>query len=308
MSFLVTGASGFVGRRLVITLLGRFPKAKVVAQYRHASRAISDRRVIPLVAGLAGMPEALNRSPDLPERFDGVFHLAARIPKSTRDDPPEETARANILGTIHLLEAVSGRSNHIVFSSTVDVYAPLARGETLRETSPLGPGTHYAASKLFGEILFRNWAPTGNERAAVVRLGHIYGPGEGAYRKLIPETIRRLLAGEPALLFGDGMECRDFLYVEDAANGLIAAWETLKRGPVGPVNLASGFAITVREAIEIICEEAGRPGFIEQHAGHAVPRSLQFDLSMAKKALNFNATTHFRDGIRKEIEWFQRTQ
>ena len=305
-AFLVTGASGFIGRHLVSRLLIEYPEVRVVAQYRGDLPAAFDERVVPLKSELSELPVVLKRHASLPKWYSGVFHLAAFTPKSTKDDNAIKAVETNILGTYYLLQAVTGLTDRLVFTSAIDVYSPRSLNETILEDSPIAGQTLYAASKIFGETLVQKWRPGNMERVAIVRMGHIYGPGEDAYKKLIPETIRRLLSGQPALLFGNGDDLRDFLYVADAAEGLVFAWRALAHGDIGPVNLVSGQSLTVRDVIGIICEAASAPGFIEQRPGTALPRSLRFDASRAKKEIGFRAKTPFQEGIRSEIEWFRK--
>lgn len=308
LAFLVTGASGFIGSHLVGTLQHRFPGATVVAQCRRnlppASRIGGG--AIAVTASLSDLCAVLAERTDLPDSFAGVFHLAAFIPKSNADDDAPSAIESNIVGTERLLAGMDRGTDRLVFASTVDVYGTPGMGEVVSEQSPLRPASLYAASKLFGELMVRQWAPMGKKRRAIVRVGHIYGPGEEAYRKLIPETIRRLLAGQPARLVGSGAELRDFLYVGDAVEALIRAWEMLGSGDVGPLNLVSGRAVTVRQTIEILCEEAGRPRDYVQEAAPGIGRSLRFDASLAEKTLGHYACTDFRGGIREEIEWVRR--
>jgi nucleoside-diphosphate-sugar epimerase len=261
--------------------------------------------VFRLAASLSELGSALSSRRDLPGQYDGVFHLAACTPKFSGDDDPGAVIASNIVGMERLLAGLAGRTGRLVFASTLDVYGSPGEGEVVSEQSPLRPTSLYAVSKLFGELMVGRWAPSGTERSAILRVGHIYGPGEGAYRKLIPETIRRLISGQPARLVGSGEELRDLLFVDDAAEGMVRAWEALERGSVGPLNLVSGRAITVRRIIELLCEEAGRAGHLIQEPAAGPGRSLQFDASLAERSLGAYVRTDFREGIRKEIDWFR---
>ena len=306
-AFLVTGASGFIGRHLIRRILMEFPEVRVVAQYRNNLLSdIDEKRVIPLRADLSELPLRLKQHENLPIWYSGVFHLAAFIPKTTEDDNAIKAIEANILGTYYLLQAVNGLTDRIVFTSTIDVYSPQLKNVTIREDSLIACQTFYAASKIFGEMLIQKWRLQDPKFAAIVRLGHIYGPGEYAYKKLIPETIRRLLIGRQAVLFGNGEDLRDFIYVGDAVEGLFLAWCALSHGNVGPVNLVSGQSLTVRDVIGIICELASMPDFIDRCAGSATSRSLRFDASRAEKEIGFRAKTLFKDGVKHEIEWFKK--
>lgn len=292
-AFLVTGAGGFIGRHLVRALAERFPDCAILA---------------PTVR-LTETSAYLAQLPDPPARIDGVFHLAAHTPK---DGAPEDgdavraSIESNVVGLQSLLAAVAGRCDRFVFTSTLDVYRSPADGEVLAEQSALGPATVYGASKLMGESMIRRWAQQHGARIAILRLSHVYGPGEDRYQKLIPATIRRALAGEPLVLSGNGAALRDFIYIKDAVEALLAAWRALERESLEPVNVASGRSVSVEEVLRAVCEEVG--GRIEVENSEVEPppsRSYRFDVTRLNTVLGVSAATPLREGLRAEIEWLR---
>jgi UDP-glucose 4-epimerase len=296
-AFLVTGASGFLGTHLVQHLARRHPSTTTVG----VGRLRSTRNVIGVDTRLAALDKAL-RNPQLPHHYDVVFHLAAATPKRAGDEEPEPFVDANVLGTQHVLRAVEGRAGRVVFASTLDVYAPSP--VPITEESAVGPRTAYGASKLLAEALVRAWGTAKKTPTTIVRVGHLYGPGEGAYEKLIPVAIRDALAGRPVRRFGAGDEKRDLLYVTDAAEGLAAIGRLSQDGVVDRVNLVHGEPVAVRTVLEVLCDEVGGAVVIEELPASRTPHSIAFDARCLRE-LGFSPKTSLREGLRAEIAWFR---
>src|SRR6202035_2606128 len=126
----------------------------------------------------------------------------------------------------------------------------------ISEATALGPTTLYAASKLYCEQLVRSHAKANAYSCAVLRYGHIYGPGEAAYEKAIPAFIRGLLAGNTPSLLGDGSALRDFLYVGDAVEATLRAADCSDR-IVGPINVVRGASVSILEIVRVLSELVG---------------------------------------------------
>ena len=302
-ALLVTGASGFIGGHLVRRLLADHPEAIVVAQHSPGRPFVAgDPRVRPLPTRLADLSGALATAA-MPRAFAGVFHLAAYTPKGGAEEDEGAVVEANVTGLGATLAALEGRAARLVFASTLDVYGRPTG--VLSEQSPLAPESLYAASKVFGEVLVRKWGRRQNVPTAILRVGHIYGPGEDAYQKLIPTTIRAVLAGRAAVQYGAGDERRDFLYVEDCVALLSAALGALAGGALEPLNLVSGETITVAEVIAAISRLAGGGLPVERRALRDAPRSFDFDVTRLRARLPAVRPTPFADGLRAEVDWFR---
>ncbi len=301
-AFLVTGASGFIGRHLVVELRERFPDAVLLVQHRPGTSLPTGPATISVPAALGDLDSAAR---GLVPRLTGAFHLASYTPKEAGREDEDAVIEANVLGLRSVLRFLEGKVDALVFTSTLDVYGTPEDGEVITERSPLRPATAYAASKLMGELMVRSWGKRTGGRTAVVRVGHVYGPGESAYRKLIPNVIRRVLDGKAPVLMGTGAESRDYLYVRDAAAGLVAAWSALASGDVGPVNLVSGTPVTVADVVRLVCEESGCALPTEHVAPAVSPRSLRFDATNMLRDLGIRPATSLRDGLRREIAWFR---
>lgn len=290
---LVTGASGFVGTHLVKALVEN--GHSVIAIRRGGAPSVHDERVSWVQADLSA-PNEVDRL-SLPDSIDVLFHLAAWTPKRTGPQDPDAIARDGILGTDALLRAVLPRLRRVVFASSLDVYGPVT-GLITEKTTPR-PATLYGVAKLLTESIVRQRCSEHGVGAVVLRLGHIYGPGEDAYQKLIPSTIRRILGGERAKISGDGSVRRDLLYVADAVSGLLAAGI---RGTGETINLCAGVSHSIREVVATIAAQMGAAGEVEDESTTGqVSASYEFDIAVARRVLAFAPTTQLGDGLASEI-------
>ncbi|MGH3889766.1 MAG: NAD-dependent epimerase/dehydratase family protein [Pseudonocardiaceae bacterium] len=188
------------------------------------------------------------------ERPWAVVHLAARhfIPDCERS--PDQTLDINVLGTQHLMDACAAHPpQRLVFASTADVYAASARPHA--EDDPVAPQGVYGCSKLLGEWLFRDQTQRLLDCAiTVARLFNVYGPGD-PHAHLLPEVLRQAQRGT-VLHLGDLGAARDFVYVEDAADALIALTHTAHPGVF---NIGTGTPVLGRELVNLVADVTGRP-------------------------------------------------
>lgn len=300
---LVTGATGFIGRRLAARL-AEDPAARTVLLSRRPPRAEEPGGARWVEAGMDGLTRETWSAAGV-ERVDVVLHFGAFTPKSgDQADSIDGAVNDNLLGTRALLDSLPGAPERVVLASTLDVYAPPAPGEPLTEASPLGPSGLYGASKLFCEHLVRAWCAQRGCGCAILRVGHVFGPGEEAYRKLIPQTIRQLLAGERPTLWGDGSAERDFLYVDDAAEAALRAAAS-PLPALGPVNVVRGESVPVREIVAMLVEITGfaeGPRFLEDRPAGA---SLRFDAGRMRELLGEWPLVPLREGLAREVEAFR---
>ena len=224
---LVTGAGGFIGRC-------------VAARLREAGNA----RILSLERSSVAL-EALDRAYWRglgADTIDVIFHLGAYTPKDAASaDLIDPIVASNVNGTAALLASLPNTPRHLLFASSLDVYKR-GGGRTIDETSEVGPATLYGASKFFGEELVRSYARATGCAYSILRLGHIYGPGEERYQRIIPSLIRAMLGGDEPQLSGDGTTERDYLYVNDAVSAIVAA--SAVPGRIDPLNIVRGESLS----------------------------------------------------------------
>ncbi len=304
-TILLTGATGFIGSHLAARLK-QIPEVKLILLSRKPATEVHENVV------LLNCPlDALTRQTWLNqgiEKIDVIFHLGAFTPKkSSEGDKIEPIYRDNLNGTRALLESLPSIPERIIFASTLDVYAPQPDNGTLTELSPLGPPSLYGASKLFCEHLVKTYARQCDCGYAILRYGHIYGPGEGGYAKIIPQVIRSLLRNESPAVYGDGSVKRDFLFVGDAVEATIRVVEA-KPKTIEAVNIVSGDSKTIREYVNILAKLVGYEGEIKYLLDKPAGQSLKFGNDRMFDILGRWNLFPLESGLRQEINYFKKLQ
>ncbi len=286
---LLTGASGFLGKHLLAALLAERGARGVVVM---TSKPIVGITTL-LRNGDIVKEDAFREAPF--NTITEVIHAGAFIPKSAAEGGDWIRCTANILHTQSLLQALPKGVQRFINISTVDVYAP---AKVISENSQIAPPSLYGHSKLYCEHMAEAWAVGSEAAVQNLRLGHIYGPGEEGFKKIIPESFKRILRGEPLQLWGDGAELRAFIYVEDAVNAILKAL-TLNTYD-GPINIAGGTALSIRELTDKIREAAGAEDTeIVSNPPVGASRSLSFDNRKMRRIIGDERMT-LEDGLRRE--------
>jgi len=299
----VTGARGFIGAAVLRKLAG-LKDATVIAVARSRPDHVSRSNTRWIESSLEGL-EPLHWQIAETGKIDAVIHLAAFTPKSpTERDRADQIIAANIVGTQSLLRSLPHPPRRLVFCSSLDVYSRRAFDHVVNEHSPIGPLGLYGLSKLFGEGLVEAYARSTGIESVTLRLGHIFGPGEERYAKLIPETIRRGLAGNPPRIAGDGSDRRDLLYVDDAAEA-IARSLFAEMGDARTINVARGESHSILDVVTTISTLAGYRGPIERMPRSGDAYSTTFDTALMKRVLGDWPLVPLADGLEREIAWFR---
>lgn len=295
----VTGGAGFIGSHLAEALLGSGRRVRVVDNFSTGRRERVPAGAELLVADVNEAAEEAVRGAEV------VYHLAAlpSVPRSV--ERPLESHRATAQGTMAVLEA-SARVGvrRVVFASSSSVY-----GDTpslpKREDMPPRPLSPYAVAKLAGEFYARTLAALGKVETVCLRFFNVYGPGQdpdSPYAAVIPIFLRRAREGRPFPVYGDGLQTRDFTFVEDVVAGVLAAGRV--PGVSGRVyNIAAGRPISVRDLARAVARLFGvsdaveplppRPGDI---------RDSWADVSAARRDLGFTARVALEEGLRRTAQ------
>lgn len=307
---LVTGATGFIGRHLVKRLLA-VSQIKILSQ----SRGLNPNWVVPnylqktqrIKCDLNQLSQSTWASVGV-DQIDFVVHLGGFIPKRQSEaNNFEEIHRSNIEGTQKLLNSLPDKLCKMVFASTVDVYGGTEDGLVTNEKTPVRPVSLYGASKFFGETQIDQFCRQKGIQHAILRYGHIFGPGEEVYRKLIPETIRKVLTGTPPTIFGEGSVLRDFLYVDDVVEATLRALTSVNQdSPL--INITRGASVSIRSIVEGIIKICGFDfsPIIKPELGPT--RSLVFDNSEMLKSLGRWNFVPLEEGLHREVNYFKEVQ
>ena len=237
-------------------------------------------------------------------RPDAVANFAAEthVDRSIMDCA--EFIRTNVIGTHTLLEAVRTRPGiRFMQISTDEVYGSLGPKGAFRETDPLCPRNPYSASKAAADLLVLSYVNTHKIDALITRSSNNYGSFQFP-EKFIPVIIMNTLAGRSIPVYGDGLQVRDWLHVEDNCAGILAALEKGKTG--GVYNIGGGNEIANVNLVKMILEILGRSEelikFVPDRPGH--DRRYALDISRAKKELGWKPAIPFKSGLAGTVAWY----
>jgi UDP-glucose 4-epimerase len=301
----VTGGAGFIGSHLVRQLVERRAAQVVVID----SLRYGDPANLGELPGVALVRHELGRDPDaaLEPALDGcelVFHLAAEKHNQSKDEPSRVIA-ANVTGSLALYEkACAAGARRIVFTSSLYAYGRMAGGPFV-ESERCEPRTVYGVTKLAGEHLLGHVSRERGVPYAVLRYLFIYGPKQFAgmgYKSVIVKSFEHLLAGNPPVVYGDGTQALDYVYVDDCVEATIRAMEHESSGEV--FNIASGVATPVKTLIDTIVAVSGSKLEPEHGPADWTAGSERFgDPSKAARVLGWHATTPLEEGLRATLAW-----
>lgn len=293
MRSVVTGGAGFIGSTLVDALVARGDEVTVVDDLSFGKR----ERVNSAAAFIkADIRDGL----DL-EGIDVVFHLAAQTDVATSVAKPTADASVNVVGTIQVLEAARAVGAQVVFTSTGGAIYGECDGPAAEDGArkPLSP---YGIAKLCAEEYLQGWNRMYGSTHTVVRLANVYGPRQSASLEggVVAIFLGRMLGGEQTVIFGDGLQTRDFVYVGDVVDALLAAVGT--QG--GVFNVGTGEETTVL-ALHAACVELVGDGatFKEEPARLGDVRRSVLDIQRARRELGWSPATPLATGLAKTWAW-----
>jgi UDP-glucose 4-epimerase len=293
MKILVTGAGGFVGRALVNHLSSR---GHEITAWMHCPECATPLPAASVVVDLLDAP--MTAAALRLDCYDAVVHAAAITPASSSGALQSEAHDRNLNLTSNLLHGFNYRPEHFVYLSTLDVYAPPTGDSVLDETAALGPVSRYAQSKLQAEQLCHEWGQRFGMRCTIARLTQVFGPGDPT-QKFIPSVIRKLKAGLPVGLHGDGSDLRDFLFVDDAAALLTALIESTTAR--GVYNLSSGTSRSLNDVLEVLADITGEELVIQHRPREKALVNYRFNVAKLRAAASFDALTTFRAGLERTL-------
>ncbi|MBA4420699.1 MAG: LPS biosynthesis protein WbpP [Anaerolinea sp.] len=307
-SALVTGGAGFIGSHLVFSLLENGYQVKVLDNLSTGNQE-NLALFIDHVDFIHGdiRDKALVKS--CLRGVDVVFHLAAQISVAESMQDPGGCFDINVTGTNTLLQcsAESG-VKRMVISSSAAVYGDQGQLPIMEDTE-LRPLSPYAASKLMDETLAGMYSRSFNLPVTCLRYFNVYGPRQdpsSPYAAAIPIFIRQLLSGSNAILYGDGGQTRDFIYVADVARAnILAAENGSAEGAV--MNICTGQQISIMDLLTLLQQlipgshhvnkQPARLGDIYHSYGNPL---------RAKELISFEASVSFSEGLERTIEWMKK--
>jgi len=308
----VTGAAGFIGGHLAETLLEQGHEVAGLDDFssgkRETAAFLSRNPRFRLVEGSIADPA------DVANAVAGakyVFHLAAipSVPVSMQE--PERTTAVNIGGTVNVLEAARRTgTERVVLACSCAAYGdgpeqPKHEGLLVRPVSP------YAAQKIACELYAQTYTTAYGLPCVALRFFNVYGPRQdpkSEYSAAIPRFVTRLLSGEPPIVFGDGLQTRDFVHVKDVVRACLLA-STSERASGSVVNVASGHSASLVELISLIRDAVG-PKAAHLGIEHRAPRpgdvrASSADLARARELLGYEPRISLAKGLAEVVDSYR---
>jgi dTDP-glucose 4,6-dehydratase len=302
---MVTGGAGFIGSNFIRTVHAQFPTIELVnfdkltyagnlenlegiaGRYAFVQGDIQDAACV--AAALAGVDVIVN------------FAAETHVDRSILD--PGDFILTDVYGVFVLLEAMkhNGRVKRFIHISTDEVYGSIASGR-FSEESPLNPSSPYSASKAGGDRLAYSYFKTFGLPVVIARPANNYGPYQYP-EKLIPFFVTRALQDQPLPLYGDGANCRDWLYVDDTVRGILALIE--KGEPGEAYNLGADQERSNREVTREILAILGKPESLVQMVADRKGHDFRYALDWEKmRALGWQPQVAFAEGLQKTAAWY----
>ncbi|GAK43444.1 dTDP-glucose 4,6-dehydratase [Paenibacillus sp. TCA20] len=309
MKLLVTGGAGFIGSNFVIYMLNKYPTYHIVnmdsltyAGNLENLKSIEGNTNYSFVKSDIADAKAVDQI--FQQGIDVVVNFAAEshVDRSIKD--PELFVKTNVLGTQVLLDAAKKYGvTKFVQVSTDEVYGSLGETGLFTEETPLQPNSPYSASKAGGDLLVRAYHETFGLPVNITRCSNNYGPYQFP-EKLIPLIISRALNDQELPVYGDGLNIRDWLYVEDHCSAIDLV---IHQGVVGEVyNIGGNNERTNIHIVKTILRELNKPEslitYVKDRPGH--DRRYGIDPTKITKELGWNPKHQFETGIKETIQWY----
>jgi dTDP-glucose 4,6-dehydratase len=309
MKLLVTGGAGFIGSAFVRLVIGTRPEDRVTVldkltyagnlenlapvasnpRYRFVKGDICDAPLVEeLVAGM-----------------DSVVHFAAESHVDRSILSPEPVIETNVRGTFTLLEAARRRNTpRFVHVSTDEVYGSIEPPHDADENYPLRPSSPYSASKASSDLLALSYYRTYRTPVMVTRASNNYGPYQFP-EKLIPLMISNALEDKPLPIYGDGMQVRDWLYVDDHCRAVMAVLEQGREGEI--YNIGGNCSLPNREVVLRILKATVKPESLMKTVADRPGHDRRYALTSQKvmAATGWSPAMEFEQGLAATIAWYR---
>jgi UDP-glucose 4-epimerase len=302
MRALVTGGAGFIGSNLADALLAQGDEVVIVDDLSRGRREQVPARATLHVADVTSADIATIIADVRPEV---VFHQAAQIDVRRSVAEPLFDTSTNVLGTVNLLEAcVNAGVRRVVFASSGGAIYGDTETIPTPETHPAAPASHYGAAKLCGEVYGGVYARLRGLEFVALRYANVYGPRQDPHGEagVVAIFAERMLRGEPTTVHGDGLQTRDYVFVDDVVRAnLLAA----RSDATGPFNIGTGLEVDVVTLHRRLADAVGvpsTPGHGPAKLGEQ--RRSCLDADLAARCLGWEARVALAEGLERTIAWF----
>jgi len=308
---LITGGAGFFGSHLAEEYVEKGHTVKVLDDFSSGAvnniRGLLNYKNFKLIRGDVRSKEVVEKAMD---GINIVFHLAAQIHVDKSIIDPRYTFEANTFGTLNILDsALENDIGLVIYASSSEVYGS-AQYVPMDEKHPLNPASPYAASKAAADRLCFAYYNTYKLPVIIVRCFNTYGPRQSdtGYAGAIPKFIRRVMQGLPPVIYGDGKQTRDYMYIKDAVNAYDLVLNSHENLIGKAINFGTGQEISINELANEVITLFGPKGKLKPI--HVAPRPgevkrLCANISLAKKELGFEPKYDTVSGLKEFIRWYK---
>ena len=308
-TILITGGVGFIGSNFIHYMLNKYKDYTIInfdaLTYAGNLDNLKSIEKNPKYKFIKGDITSAQDVASVMKGIDYVIHFAAESHVDRSITGPEVFTKTNVLGTQILLDyAKEYEIKKFVHISTDEVYGSLGKTGYFTEDTPLAPNSPYSASKAGSDLLVRSYCETFGFPGIITRCSNNYGPYQFP-EKLIPLIISNALENKPLPVYGDGMNVRDWLYVEDHCRAIDVV---LHKGNAGEVyNIGGNNEWHNLDIVKLILKELRKPEsliqFVEDRLGH--DRRYAIDAGKIKIELGWEPMVKFEDGVKETIGWYE---
>ena len=312
-NILITGGAGFIGSNFVNLMVRKYGNKYTYVVYDKLTYAANMENLKPSegkyifvkgdICDLEQNIETLKKY-----NIDAVVHFAAESHVDNSIKRPLTFTETNVLGTHALLEACKqvwgeGSENKFVHVSTDEVFGSLGDEGYFSETSPIKPNSPYSASKASSDLIAFAYAETFKMNVSVTNCSNNYGPNQH-HEKLIPHMISLAVQDKPLTVYGEGLNIRDWLFVDDHCEAIDIVLHKGRKGErycIGGHNEKRNI-----EIVKLILERLGKPETLIQHVEDRKGHDFRYaiDPSKTREEFGWEPHTMFKDGIVKTIDWY----
>ena len=301
MRILITGGAGFLGAALANRLLDE----------GHTVLALDDltagdpRRLAPHVLLTRGDVRDVPKLWSLLQGVNCVYHLAARVRVPESVHYPSDYNAVNVGGTVAVMEAMRDTGvRRVVFASSGALYGEQAQ-QPVREGQMPNPNSPYGVSKIAAEYYVSTLGTLYDIETVSLRIFNAYGPGQDlppSYPPVIPQLLRQAIDGGSLVIFGDGMQTRDFVFVDDVLDALVAA-ATATDVNRAVINIGSGQEVSINELASLVARVTGKKiSMLRNPALSAGVSRLVADVRLARQLLGWNPRIGLEEGLSQTLE------
>lgn len=298
MRYLITGGAGFIGTALANHLVASGHDVRVLDDLSTGDPGRLDGRVLFTRGDVRNVPTLWT----LLQGVECVYHLAARISVQESVLYPQEYNDVNVGGTVALMTAVRDVGvPRVVLASSATVYGDQPVQPVQEGLRPI-PVAPYAITKIAAEHYVFSLGFLYGSEAVALRIFNAYGPGQRippAHAPVVPLFLKRALGGGSLVIHGDGRQTRDFVYIDDVVQALVAA-ATAPNADGQIINVGSGVETAITDLVrEVALVTAREPSVLYNETQHAGVSRLVADLSLARKLLDYDPQVRLEEGLRR---------